>query len=219
MVAIQHDAGSYESIEACGILDDARAVGGVYQGTRQSALAQCIERLLELRELFLGVCGLGIVCISEMCHEAFEPESGAKCWHGCEVRHFWRTHAQATHPGFDFDMHGVGRGLGRDGCGKDLDHIGSVQHGRQAMRDQVGKLCWDGRAHDQDGIMNARLAKHDALIHGGDTEPVDGQLLQRACEFECPMAIGIGLDDGQYLGVRCKAPHMGQIMPEGIQID
>ena len=67
--------------------------------------------------------------------------------------------------------------------------------------------------------MDACLAKRDALIYGGDTEPVDGQLLQRACEFECPMAIGIGLDDGQYLGARCKAPHMGEILPEGIQID
>jgi len=33
------------------------------------------------------------------------------------------------------------------------------------------------------------------------------------------MAVGIGLDDGQYLGARCKAPHMGEILPEGIQID
>jgi hypothetical protein len=42
------------------------------------------------------------------------------------------------------------------------------------MRDQVWKLCRYRRAHDQNGIMNARLAKRDALIHCSNTEPMDG---------------------------------------------
>lgn len=87
------------------------------------------------------------------------------------------------------------------------------------MRDQVWKLCRYRRAHDQNGIMNARLAKRDALIHRSNTEPMDGQLLQRACEFEGAMAIGIRLDDSQYLGTRRKTTHVSEILRESIQID
>ena len=86
------------------------------------------------------------------------------------------------------------------------------------MRDQVWKLCRYRRAHDQNGIMNARLAKRDALIHRRNTEPMDGQLLQRACEFEGAMAISIRLDDSQYLGTWRKTTHVSEILREGIQI-
>lgn len=67
--------------------------------------------------------------------------------------------------------------------------------------------------------MNAPLAKRDALFHCGDTEPVDGQLLQSACHFNGAMAIGIRLDDGQYLGPRRKTPHVGDVLRESIQVD
>jgi hypothetical protein len=43
------------------------------RGTGDPALAQRVECLLELRELLLRVCGLGIVRISQVSHEAFEP--------------------------------------------------------------------------------------------------------------------------------------------------
>jgi len=105
----------------------------VYQGKRTPPLAQCFERLLELRELFFGMCRLGIVGISQMGHEPFKSEGGLKGRQGGEIRHLARAYAQAAHTGFDFDMHGVGRGIGWDGRGKGLDHISPIEHGRQTM--------------------------------------------------------------------------------------
>jgi hypothetical protein len=67
--------------------------------------------------------------------------------------------------------------------------------------------------------MNACLAECDALICRGDTKPVDGQLLQGTRECKGAMAIGIRLDDSQYLGTRRKTTHMCDILREGIQID
>ena len=80
-------------------------------------------------------------------------------------------------------------------------------------------MCRGRRAHHYNRIVDACLTKRDALVDCRDAESVDSQLLQGAREFERPMAIGIGLDDGEHLSMRCETAHMSEILRESIQID
>ncbi len=84
---------------------------------------------------------------------------------------------------------------------------------------ELCKLGRYGRAHDQDGILNARLAEGDSLIDGGDAESVNGEALQRLGNLQCPMSVGVGFDNGQDVGMRSESSHMGDILCEGSQVD
>ena len=138
---------------------------------------QCIEALLLSCELLLGVRGIGIVRISQVGHVPFQPKGGSKERHAREIGDLLRKEAQATHAGLDFNMDWVGSGVRRDGHSEGRYHIRPIEHGGQAVGNEGLKLRLERRAHHENGILNTVLAKCYALFDGGDSKPVNRQLL------------------------------------------
>ena len=178
-----------------------------------------MEDLLKSRELVFRVLDMLIVGISKMRHEAFEAQRRAEFRLGKKIGQFVRQHTQSSHPGFDFDVNGVGCRAWFDGGGKCLDQVGTIENGSQPVGGEVRKLHGHGRAQDDEGITDAGLAKRNTFVHRGYAEPVDGQLLQCASNLDRAMSVGISLDDGQHLGMRRQTAHMGNILCESSQIN
>ena len=76
-----------------------------------------------------------------------------------------------------------------------------------------------GVAQDQDGQPDARRPQGEGLVVTGDPQPVGPHLLHQAGHLLVPVAVGVGLDHRQQLGILPQPAAQGVvILLKGIQV-
>jgi hypothetical protein len=64
------------------------------------------------------------------------------------------------------------------------------------MCDQIRQLFLEEGSQDYDRGGETGQAEFDPFVKGGDGKLSDAQFYKCVCGLHCPMAVGIGLDDG-----------------------
>ena len=113
--------------------------------------------------------------------------------------------ADAGHAGVHLEV-GAGGGVFRDG-GSFQTHKGiRREHRRGDTRAHGLALIAGGdAAEDEDGALNARFAQGKRLFQNGDGKHVRARGLEAAGDGDGAVAIGVGLDHGDDLGLRRKS--------------
>src|SRR5712692_1464863 len=151
-----------------------------------------------------------------MAHQAFEAQDwrpvGAE-----DVQEFFPRESQAAHPGVHFEVDGQGRGMGCHEAGGHQDGVPRGQHRRQIEFLEERHVVREDAAHHQDRGGDAGVPELLAFRHRGDAQLVRPGRQERARDRRDPVAIRVGLDDGDDRYCPDATRDLTEVMAEGRQ--
>src|SRR2546427_183896 len=151
-----------------------------------------------------------------MAHQAIEAQgwrpAGAE-----DAQEFFLRESQAAHPGVHFEVDGQGRGTGFHEAGSHQDGVPRGEHRRQIELLEKRHVVREDAAHHQDRGGDAGVPELLAFRHRGDAQLVRPGCQERARDGHDPVAVRVGLDDGDD-GYRPDATRdLTEVMAEGGQ--
>src|SRR5437879_4839828 len=152
----------------------------------------------------------------EMAHQALEAQ-GRRPGGAEAVQEFFTRESQAAHPGVHFEVGGQGDGAGFHEAGCQQDGVPRGQHQRQIEFLEERHVVREDAAHHQNRGGDAGVPELLAFRHRGDTQLARPGRQERARDGYDPVAVRVGLDDGDD-GDRPDATRdLTEVMTEGGQ--
>src|SRR5437870_6742385 len=215
-IPVQHKAGTH-AVEVAGReAEDGGAVGDVRGRHPQAGCLGCVEQLAKADELVFGRLAVACVGRGEMAHEAFQAQ-GRRPVGAEEVQEFVPRESQAAHAGVHFEVDGQGRGAGIHEAGGHEDGVPRGENRYQVQFLKKRHVLRKDAAHHQDRGGDAGLPEFLAFRHRGDAQLVRPRRRGRARDGDGPVAVRVGLDDGDDGDRSDAARDLTEVMAEGGQ--